>query len=152
MVSTRSFLPPGMYVPGDLRTYPGHYRSVRTFADMHALLEQFTSELRVAGFSVREATEIRLALNEAITNGLRHGNGGDPGKQVHVCYNIRPDQVVLHVEDEGAGFNPDALPNPLAQENLEHPSGRGVFLMQRCMSWVHFNERGNCVTMGRRKQ
>jgi len=70
---------------------------------------------------------------------------------VRVASLVRPQQVLLVIEDEGLGFEPDELPDPLAPENLERACGRGVFLMRHYMTWVRFNDRGNCVTLCKRR-
>ena len=65
---------------------------------------------------------------------------------------MTPDSVLAEVEDEGPGFKPEEVPDPLALENLERSSGRGLFLMRSYMTWVRHNERGNEVTMIRRAE
>ena len=99
------------------------------------------------GYAERELFGIRLALEEAIVNALKHGNRNDPGKAVRVRYQMSPMQFLIEVKDEGRGFDPEGLPDPLSPENLERPGGRGVFLMRHYMSWVQYNENGNIVTL-----
>jgi serine/threonine-protein kinase RsbW len=70
---------------------------------------------------------------------------------VRVRYQVNAEQFLVEIEDEGPGFDPEGVADPLAPENLERPGGRGVFLMRHYMTWVSFNERGNCVTMCRRR-
>jgi serine/threonine-protein kinase RsbW len=125
--------------------------SVRTVADVGPFIEGFMADLSAAGFSDKEVFGIRLSVEEAVINGIKHGNAGDQSKQVRIEYSVSSQQVLVSVEDEGFGFNPDAVPDPLAAENLERPCGRGVFLMRCYMTWVHFNERGNAVTMCKKK-
>jgi serine/threonine-protein kinase RsbW len=55
--------------------------------------------------------------------------------------------MLVEIRDEGPGFDPDGLPDPLAPQNLERPGGRGVFLIRQYMTWVQFNETGNAVTL-----
>jgi serine/threonine-protein kinase RsbW len=138
-------------VPADLDSPYCRRLSVRTAAEAAKVVEQFASELCDAGFTRKEAFGIHLAFEEALVNGVRHGNRGDANKQVYVRYSIRPDQVLLMIEDEGPGFNPDQVPDPLAEANRERPGGRGIFLMRHYMTWVQFNERGNRVTMCKRR-
>ncbi len=103
------------------------------------------------GFGERDLFGIRLALEEAIVNGIKHGNRNDAAKAVQVRYQISAAEFLIEVHDEGRGFDPDGVPDPLAPENLQRPGGRGVFLMRHYMTWVSYNERGNCVTMCRRR-
>jgi serine/threonine-protein kinase RsbW len=85
-------------------------------------------------------------------NAIRHGHKGDVTKQVRVSYSVTADEVVAEIEDEGPGFDPQQVPDPLSPENLERPSGRGLFLMRHYTSWVRFSPRGNCVTLCRLKK
>jgi serine/threonine-protein kinase RsbW len=128
-----------------------HQLNVCTVGDAGLFMQQFVADLAAAGFTEKEAFGIRLAVEEAVINGIKHGNANDPQKQVRIQYSVTPQQVLVSIEDEGPGFNPDAVPNPLAIENLERPSGRGVFLMRCYMTWVQFNQRGNAVTMCKKK-
>ncbi|MEM1028508.1 MAG: ATP-binding protein [Planctomycetota bacterium] len=100
-----------------------------------------------AGFDEKALFAVRLALDEALTNAVRHGNASDPSKHVTVEFSSEPNQLTVSIEDEGPGFAPDELPDPTAEENLGRPHGRGVMLMRAYMTDVQFNDRGNRVTM-----
>jgi serine/threonine-protein kinase RsbW len=90
---------------------------------------------------------VRLALEEVLMNAIKHGNKMDPSKIVRVQFEVTSDQVAIEVEDQGEGFCPQNLPDPTLPENLERPGGRGVFLIQKFMSSVEYNLRGNLVRM-----
>jgi len=90
---------------------------------------------------------IRLALEEALVNAIKHGNRYDRTKQVQIAYRLLPDRFVVRITDEGAGFDPNEVPDPTTFENCEHPGGRGLMLMRHYMTEVVFNERGNAVTL-----
>jgi serine/threonine-protein kinase RsbW len=123
---------------------------IRTIAEIAPVVERFVSELAEAGFCERDIFGMRLAVEEAIVNGIKHGHCGDPSKQVRLRYAVTRHQVLVAIEDEGPGFDPDAVPDPLSAENLERPSGRGVFLMRCYMTSVQYNVRGNAVVMCKR--
>ncbi|MDX1503112.1 MAG: ATP-binding protein [Thermoanaerobaculia bacterium] len=93
-----------------------------------------------------------LALREAVANGVVHGNREAPEKRVEVDLRVRGGEAILQVGDQGPGFDPDEVPDPLAPENLLRPSGRGIFLMRRMMDEVefHFNGVGTRVVMRKR--
>ncbi len=118
---------------------------------MNALIADVLAAMASADFSEREQFGVRLALEEAIINGMKHGNGDDPAKVIRVRLNFGTDEIVAEVEDEGPGFNPGHVPNPLAPENLEQPGGRGVFLMRHYMTTVEYNERGNRVRLCKKR-
>ncbi|MFK7789261.1 MAG: ATP-binding protein [Phycisphaeraceae bacterium] len=90
---------------------------------------------------------VRLALDEALVNAVKHGNKSDPDKVVQVEFSIDADRIVIQVEDQGPGFVPDELPDPTAEENVGRPHGRGVMLMRAYMTQVAFNKRGNRVIL-----
>ncbi len=93
---------------------------------------------------------IRLSLDEAVTNAIRHGNQRDPSKHVTVEYRITAEVCRVTICDEGSGFHPEDVPDPTLAENLCRPHGRGVMLMKAYMTEVSFNKEGNCVTLVKR--
>ncbi len=120
---------------------------VRCLADTRCMINRVLDELRPLGYTEKELFGIRLATEEALVNAIRHGNREDPAKTVHVRYFLSVQQFMIEIQDEGNGFDPDGIPDPLAPDNLERPGGRGVFLMRHYMSWVQYNETGNCVVL-----
>ncbi len=103
--------------------------------------------LKEAGFDEGEIFAIRLAMEEAVANGFRHGNEGDPTKSVTVAYGIDSSGMTLAVEDQGTGFDPTAVPDPTEDANLEIPSGRGLMLMRAYMTEVVVVPPGNRIEM-----
>src|SRR3990172_9794697 len=87
-------------------------------------------------FTEPELFAIRLAVEEALVNAIKHGNGSDPSKQVRIDYVITPDEVHVRIEDQGPGFDPADVPDPTCPEFLERPCGRGLMLMRYYMSQV----------------
>ncbi len=98
-------------------------------------------------YSPRDLFGIRLALEEAVVNAIRHGNRCDPLKRVHIEGEVCPQRVFIEVTDEGPGFNPAAVPDPTDDENLDKPSGRGIMLMRSFMTSVEYSDSGNRVTL-----
>jgi serine/threonine-protein kinase RsbW len=95
---------------------------------------------------------VRLALEEALVNAMKHGNQSDPNRSVRVRYRISPECVEICVADEGPGFNPGAVPDPTANENLDKPCGRGIMLMRCYMDKVEFTPEGNEVLMVKNRE
>ena len=83
---------------------------------------------------------VAVAVRESVINAIKHGNGGDEQKQVHVDFTpldaSAPRGIAIRVRDEGPGFDPDDIPDPLAPENLLKNSGRGIFLIRSFMDEV----------------
>ena len=88
-----------------------------------------------------------MALEESMSNAIRHGNKCDESKPVLVECKANPNQFWLRVTDQGNGFKLQSVPDCTADENLECPGGRGLALIQAYMTSVEYNSRGNCVTM-----
>jgi serine/threonine-protein kinase RsbW len=126
---------------------PWREQALQTFAEIGAILDDVLAAMTAAGYPEKDQFAVRLALDEALANGIKHGNRHDPGKWVWLRYRVTAEAVLAEVEDQGPGFNPGTVPNPLAPENLERFSGRGLFLMRAYMTWVRHNERGNCITL-----
>lgn len=93
---------------------------------------------------------IKLALEEAIVNAIKHGNQLDPAKKVIIEAKVTPDETRLTVEDEGPGFNRESVPDPRDPENLLKASGRGILLIETYMHEVAWSNRGRRITMLRR--
>ncbi len=108
---------------------------------------QLVDEIEASSFDESDVFAIHLALEEALTNASKHGNGLDPAKKVIVRYSISDAGFDITVTDEGPGFTVDELPDPRDEENLFKYGGRGVLLMQSYMDVVDFNEKGNEVHM-----
>ncbi len=100
------------------------------------------------GYPKASAFAVRLAIEEAVTNAFRHGHRGlDEGATVTVEYHVTPSAVRIEVEDQGPGFDPSDVPDPTLDENLEHPSGRGLMLIRAYMTATSHNDRGNRLIM-----
>lgn len=99
------------------------------------------------GYDPDTVFAIKLALEEAMTNAVKHGNRNDTSKCITVRYCVDPRRVVIMVRDEGCGFCPERVPDPTAEENLERPNGRGIMLMHSYMTRVCYNQAGNEVWM-----
>jgi len=96
---------------------------------------------------------VDVAVREAIANAIKHGNSQNPEKQVHVDLSLEGDDLVIRIGDEGPGFDPAQIHDPLAPENLLRPNGRGIFYMKSFMDEIHYGARpggGTVVTLRKR--
>jgi anti-sigma regulatory factor (Ser/Thr protein kinase) len=89
----------------------------------------------------------RVSLTVALSNAMLYGNDSDPDKRVRVEVIVGEREIKARVTDEGTGFDPGGVPDPTTPGNLEKSGGRGLFLMRELMDEVHYNERGNQVTL-----
>lgn len=124
---------------------------IDTVATAAAAVAEF---LNRSGISEEAAFGIDLAVREAVTNAVLHGNRQDESKTVDVTLKSSPDAVEISVHDQGAGFNPDDVPDPTAAENILKSSGRGIFFMRTFMDEVDWSIRpggGTTVRMVKRR-
>ena len=106
-----------------------------------------------AGFDEDEQQRIEMAVHESMINAIWHGNQNDCSKNVWLQFKIHPDRLEIRIRDQGNGFDPSHLPNPLENENLLNVSGRGIFLIRTFMDEFrveHVNGTGTEVTMIKR--
>jgi serine/threonine-protein kinase RsbW len=116
-------------------------------AEARRVQEEIERALHAHHFEEREIFGVRLALEEALVNAIKHGNQLDHSRKVHIRYQVSHEVFQVHIRDEGTGFDPDDLPDPMAVENLERPCGRGLLLMRHYMNEVTFHPPGNVVSM-----
>ena len=114
---------------------------------IHFLATISTGILKEMGFDKEDVEQTTMAIIEAGTNAIRHGNKNDPSKMVNFQFHKDEDKLTVVVQDEGEGFDINKLPNPLAPENLLKTNGRGIFMMNMCMNEVIFNKKGSEVQM-----
>src|SRR5256714_10419373 len=118
-------------------------------SEVQRIQDHIEGQLRSQLFEDRDIFCIKLALEEALVNAIKHGNQMDRSKKVHVAYHVRPDRFEIQITDEGPGFDPDDIPDPTAPENLERPCGRGLLLMRHYMTEVAYHDRGRAVRMAK---
>ena len=113
----------------------------------------FARVLGRAGIDEDAAFGIDMAFREAVTNAVLHGNKQDESKLVRVTVKSAPDWLEISVRDQGTGFDPVAVPDPTAAENIMKTAGRGIFFMRNFMDevdWFIEPEGGTLVRMTKR--
>lgn len=113
----------------------------------HEIQERIINVLESQSYSDHDLFGVRLALEEALVNAIKHGNGMNPDKQVHIDCRFEVDRVRIVIEDEGGGFDVEAVPDPTADENLDKPGGRGIMLMRSFMNRIEYNDAGNRLVL-----
>ena len=106
-----------------------------------------------AGFDEDEQQHIEMAVHESMINAIWHGNKNDSSKNVWLQFRIHRDGLEIRIRDQGNGFDPNHLPDPLENANLLNVSGRGIFLIPTFMDEFrvkHVNGAGTEVTMVKR--
>lgn len=94
---------------------------------------------RYAKLTNSDSDDLGIVTTELVNNAIHHGNKNNPLKKVLIVFHVDTDQIELRIKDEGDGFNPDEIKDPLAPENLMSESGRGIFLIRNLMDYLEFN-------------
>ena len=92
----------------------------------------------VGGLDEDGVHDLSVSVRECVVNALKHGNKLDPDKRVSVTFGLAPGAIEVWIQDQGTGFNPDAVPDATAPENILNAAGRGLFFMRAFMSEVEY--------------
>lgn len=109
------------------------------------------TELQRCHYGDEAVFAVQLALEEALTNAVKHGNRHDATKTVTIRYAVNEDKAVVVVRDEGGGFLPDDVPDCTAPDRLPIPNGRGIMLIRAYMDEVCYRDRGREVYFVKRR-
>jgi len=119
-----TILPDGIAIPS----------STDFLADVDQYLEKTLID---AGVDPSAVADIAISVSELVNNAIIHGNKENLSKRVEITINISPSEVKITVVDEGSGFDPDNVPNPIDDENLMREVGRGLFIIQNFVDEVN---------------
>jgi serine/threonine-protein kinase RsbW len=130
------------------------YRMESTLESVNKAEEMADQMASQAGLDEDTRGGISMAVREAMINAILHGNAYDPAKRVNLTFEQNGEELIVTVIDEGKGFVPAEVPDPLAPENLLKQSGRGIFLMRAFMDEVRFRKLnpGTEITLIKRLQ
>ncbi len=118
-----------------------------SFEEMEQV-QPFIKELQQwADFGEEDFNRIMLALSEAVNNAIIHGNKEDPDKNVYINASLKDRTLTISIQDEGQGFNPETVSDPLKEENLLNEGGRGIYLIKQYADDVQFSKGGTKVTV-----
>src|SRR5437868_1434670 len=129
----------GWYSPASM-TPNGHrfvrleFTSIFEMVDVVQLVGDHVA--REVGLDDDSVHWVGVAVRESVINAIKHGNQYDTAKHVFVEFEVDAPELRIRVRDQGKGFDPDAVANPLAPENLLKSSGRGIFLIRSFMDDV----------------
>ncbi len=120
-------------------------------AEVRRVQDDIETALQANRWGDTDVFAIKLAVEEALVNAIKHGNQLDPDKKVRVGYAVTDDRFDITIADEGPGFNPADVPDPLDEINIERNCGRGVFLIKSFMTTVEYRNGGSTIIMSKVK-
>ena len=120
-------------------------------AEVRRVQDDIETALQANRWGDTDVFAIKLAVEEALVNAIKHGNQLDPDKKVRVGYAVTDDRFDITISDEGPGFNPADVPDPLDEINIERNCGRGVFLIKNFMTSVEYRNGGSTIVMSKVK-
>ena len=128
------------------------YRMESTLDSVNKAEEMADHIASQAGLDEDTRGGVSMAVREGMINAILHGNAYDANKRVNLTFEQNGRELIVTISDEGKGFVPDEVPDPLAPENLLKESGRGIFLMRAFMDEVRFRklEPGTEITLIKR--
>ncbi len=118
-------------------------RNIRKVSD------KILGSLSKLGLNEGKIFDIKLCIEEAVRNAIVHGNQSDRRLSVRVAYKVADSKLIIEVEDEGGGFDHQAVADPTAGAHIMKNSGRGVYLIKKLMDKVDYNDTGNKITMSK---
>ena len=123
--------------------------SMHSIYVLDAVISEIVSEM---GFDEHTSEQVILAVTEAGTNAIKHGNKCDPNKPARFKFIVNPDKLTVIVQDQGTGFDRQKIPSPWQGTNRFKGSGRGIFLVEACMDVVTYEASGTIVRMMKYKK
>jgi len=122
-------------------TEPKYYLEIESTPNNLITVEEFVSYFSVElGLNQEKINGLLLAVTEATTNAIIHGNKNNQLKMVRIYVFVEGSTVTIKIKDEGKGFDPSMVPDPTDPENLLKDSGRGLYLMRVYMDGLTYNQ------------
>jgi len=125
-------------------------RAPSSHESVESMMERIAQISRDYPLSDAARYKLNFAVHEALTNAVVHGNHTDPSKHVTVVCRGERDRMTVAIEDEGSGFDPDAVPDPTAGHNVLKESGRGILLIRACADECRYESGGRRVVIAKR--
>ena len=118
-------------------------------SEVHRVQAEIEDALQSNRFGDMDVFAIKLAVEEALVNAIKHGNQMESDRRVRIAYTVTEERFSIRIEDEGIGFSPAEVPDPTDPSNVERCCGRGLFLIRNFMTSVDYVGRGNVVVMSK---
>ena len=123
------------------------YKLNLSIGGIPAFVNDLLKRLEPLGVDRKNIFDIRLSLEEALINAVKHGNRLDKNKGVFLKIDVSPQLLEIEIKDEGRGFDHKNIPSPTDEKNIDKSSGRGIFLIKKFMDKVEFLDGGTKIKM-----
>lgn len=124
---------------------PAYLQFISYYEEMDTAASVILKDMDAAAFTDESIRKMKITLTELMANAIGHGNGEDHSKKVTVGHMVNRTAATVAIMDEGAGFDPAAIPDPTLPENLIKDHGRGLYIVKNYVDEIHFNDKGNRV-------
>ena len=124
------------------KTLPSSFEVIPSFTQ--DVLENLSKEITLEG---DEIFNIKLVLEESMTNAIKHGNKLNPSSMIQATVSLAGNRLTMIVKDQGQGFDFKNVPDPTQRDHLLKTSGRGVFLIRKLMDDVSYHDGGREIRM-----
>ncbi|MDA0281802.1 MAG: ATP-binding protein [Planctomycetota bacterium] len=122
-----------------------------TAESMRKVQDHIAQLLTQLEYPDRDRFSVRLALEEALANAIKHGNHRDELKNFKIRCQATSEQIEIEICDEGSGFALEQVRSPIDKDCLLNANGRGIALMERFMDRVEFHSNGSCVLLQKQR-
>jgi anti-sigma regulatory factor (Ser/Thr protein kinase) len=126
---------------------PVYLQTLSYYEEMDHAAGIVLSAMDVFGYPDEVIRKMKVSLTELLVNAIHHGNGRDYAKKVSMGHMVDGKKTIVSIMDEGAGFKPDAIPDPTLPENLAKDCGRGLYIVRHYVDKIDYNTQGNRVTI-----
>lgn len=121
-------------------TYSLTFLSSTEYLDeVEAITVKISEELQYDSSTI---DDLSISITEMFNNAVEHGNKNDPNKKITLSFTRTDSHLIISIRDEGSGFAPEKIKDPLAPENLLAENGRGIYLVRNLMDNLEFNITG----------
>lgn len=131
------------HIPKDQKREPDYQLVIPSLLEKLSEVEELTEKLAVEHDILDDDRDnLAIAITELTNNAIMHGNKFDHKKKVIISFYFDNNEVCVYIKDQGTGFDPTTIGNPLDPENLLKESGRGIFILKSIMDDVQFQVSG----------
>lgn len=124
-----------------------NYKLNSDFKNIPPVALEIFQKLKTQGVKEEILFDVRLCLEEALANAIKHGNKENKKNPVYITIKLTSHAIEITVKDEGRGFDYKNVPSPTKSKNIKKPSGRGIFLIRKLMDSVEFSGGGSTIRM-----